>query len=78
MVAFEDVQVGQTLTFQTIDNGFGGSGEFYDRTGVVVSKTERTVTLDGVARARQWQDNFNGTARLRRSDWYRRNPRLEA
>jgi hypothetical protein len=77
VISFDEVQVGQTLVFQTIDNGFGGGGDFYDRSGVVISKTERTVTLGGVRRGRQWQENFSGTARLRRSDWYRRNVRLD-
>lgn len=81
---FRDVTVGDTITFQTIDNGFGGSGLFRDRTGTVTAKTDKTVTVyvgggDLVYRAKGNRGEavrLGATARIRRVDWHRRNPRL--
>jgi hypothetical protein len=45
-VNFDDVQVGDELTFCNRDNGFGGSGERIIRAGVVTGKTAKTVTVE--------------------------------
>ena len=73
-VNFADVQIGDTLTFATRDNGFGGSGGYIDRTGVVNGITDKSVTVSGVSTLRfpTWPREATGTARLRKTDWYDR------
>ncbi|WP_160051183.1 hypothetical protein [Nocardiopsis sp. FR26] len=81
-VNFEDVQIGDTLTFCNRDNGFGGSGNRINRTGVVTGKTEKTVTVKvtghnplavGVftlnSRGHGKEVTYGATARLRASTW---------
>ena len=74
-LAFTDVKVGDHITFLTRDNGFGGSGGQIKRDGTVKSVTDKTVTVEGV-RMLRWSNNWTGTARLRRADWYDRSVRL--
>lgn len=71
-VAFEDVAVGDTLTFQTRDNGFSGSGGFVQRTGKVTQVTERSVTVACGHSLNYVPGSSTGNARLRRADWYDR------
>ncbi|WP_431889413.1 hypothetical protein [Nocardiopsis alba] len=67
-VGFADVRVGDTLTFSTRDNGFGGSGGRLVRTGVVTGTTARTVTVKVTG-----YNPLAPTARLRAADWSDRN-----
>lgn len=83
-IDFDNVSVGDELVFATADNGFTGSGNFVDRSGIVTGKTDRTVTLRVVGNNPFADQVFrNGkarglgrTARLRRTDWGRRAVRL--
>lgn len=76
-VGFADVNVGDTLTFFTRDNGYGGTGNSVRREGVVTSKTAKSVTLRVVGENPFRENVFrNGkghelgrTARIRRNDW---------
>lgn len=80
-VGFGDVGLGDRLVFATRDNGFGGTGDLIDRTGVVTSTTEKTVTveLDNPAPIRAFEGGkartYGLTARLRAADWYGRSVR---
>lgn len=76
---FDQVEVGDKLTFQTRDNGFGGSGGFIDRDGVVFRKTDKVVDLTvdgGIGVFKNGKNRIEGgTARLRKADWYDRQVR---
>lgn len=78
-VDFDQVQEGDTLTFLTADNGFGGSGNFVSRTGVVFRKTGKVIDLNvggGTPVFRNGKSRIEGaTARLCRADWSRRSVR---
>jgi hypothetical protein len=80
LIAFVDVRLGDTVTFATRDNGFGGSGDFIHRTGTVQTITDKSVIVGGVRALRSptWPAESSGTARLRRADWYDRSVRLVA
>lgn len=77
VIHFDDVEVGDLVTFSTRDNGFDGTGGVIDRTGPVVAKTAKTVTVGDVAPLRYptWPAEPTYTARLRRADWYDRGVR---
>lgn len=65
---FGDFAVGDRIRFQTIDNGFGGSGDFVSRTGTVTAATARTLRV-------QCDSNWFGDhAVLRLADWHARDP----
>lgn len=80
-VGFGDVSIGDRLVFATRDNGFGGGGNLIDRTGVVTSATEKTVTVkvDNPTPVRAFERGKTRThgltARLRAGDWYGRSVR---
>jgi hypothetical protein len=65
---FDAFAVGDRIRFQTIDNGYGGSGDFVSRTGTVTAVTASTLRVEC-----DW-NWFGNRAVLRRSDWYRRDP----
>lgn len=66
---FDDLAVGDRVRFQTIDNGFGGSGDFILRTGTVTAVTARTLAV------KCDPHRFGGDrARLTRAGWYGRSP----
>jgi hypothetical protein len=65
---FDAFAVGDRIRFQTIDNGFGGSGDFIMREGVVTAVTARTLRVDC------GPGPFGSRAVLTRSNWYRRDP----
>lgn len=70
--AFDSFTVGDRIRFQTIRNGFGGSGDFVSRTGTVVTATARALTV-------QCDRNWLGDrAVLRRADWHGRDPQRVA
>lgn len=69
-VGFADVNIGDTLTFSTRDNGFGGSGGRVERTGAVTGTTDRTITVKVIG-----YNPLAPTARLRAADWSDRNVR---
>lgn len=77
VIGFDDVQVGDLVTFSTRDNGFGGTGALLDRTGPVIAKTAKTATVGEVAPLRYptWPAEPTYTARLRAADWYDRSVR---
>lgn len=66
--SFGDFAVGDRIRFQTIDNGFGGSGDFVSRTGTVTAVTARTLKVQC-----DW-NWFGNRAVLRRAGWYGRDP----
>lgn len=80
-IGFGDVNIGDRLVFATRDNGFGGTGDLIDRTGVVTSATEKTVTveLDNPTPIRAFEGGkartYGLTARLRAAHWYGRSVR---
>ena len=80
-IGFYDVSIGNRLVFATRDTGFGGTGDLIDRTGVVTSATEKTVTvkLDNPTPIRAFKQGktraYGLTARLRAADWYSRSVR---
>jgi hypothetical protein len=74
-VAFDQVQVGDRLTFLTTDTGYGGSDDLIVREGVVTSKTDKTVIVTtyvyvgDLNRADGKTYLENGKARLLRTSW---------
>jgi hypothetical protein len=82
-VDFADIAEGDTLLFTTRDNGFGGSGDFIERTGTVTKVTAKTVTVKVVGSNPFAENVFSGgksrelgrTAVLRLADWYGRSVR---
>jgi hypothetical protein len=78
-ISFDQVQVGDELTFLTADNGFGGSGGAVSRTGTVFRKTDKVIGVrvgDSIPVFRDGKSRIEGaTARLRRADWSSRSPR---
>jgi hypothetical protein len=87
VVHFDEVEVNDKITFRTRDNGFGGSGDFIERTGTVIRKTDKVVDLyvgGGIAvfaldsRGRGRESVQGATARLRKAEWYDRSPRRAA
>lgn len=70
-INFTDVRLGDTLIFQTSDNGYGGSGGFIEETGTVVDITAKTVVVF------TGKVGTTGKARLRSADWYHRSVRRE-
>ncbi len=77
IVGFDEIEIGDLVTFSTRDNGYGGTGGMIDRTGPVIAKTTKTVTVGEVAPLRYptWPAEPTNTARLRRADWYDRSVR---
>lgn len=83
--SFESARIGDRITFQTADNGFGGTGDFVDRTGTVTGKTDKSITVDVGGGQVEYKLNSHGhgyaatigaTARIRAAAWTRRNVRL--
>ncbi|WP_070015334.1 hypothetical protein [Streptomyces nanshensis] len=68
-VDFDEVSLGDRITFLTAHNGFGADGAPYERAGVVSGKTEKTVTV--ACETNQLGD----TARLMRRGWAGRSVR---
>ncbi|GAA1311721.1 hypothetical protein Psi02_72410 [Planotetraspora silvatica] len=72
-VTFDQVEVGDTLTFLTADNGYGGTGTPRRRPGVVTRKTDHVVDLNvggGLPVFERGKGRPRGAgARLRRADW---------
>lgn len=65
-VDFSGVQIGDTLTFLTADNGYGGTGGYVSGSGTVTSKTDKSISVHtGTGR----------NARLLRRDWSSRSVR---
>lgn len=62
-VSFDQVGVGDILSFATADNGYGGSGYVYWRTGAVTKVTAKTVRVECGS------NSFGPVAVLRRADW---------
>jgi hypothetical protein len=79
-VAFQDVHVGDTVSFNRRDNGFGGSGGILRLTGTVLKVTNKTVTVEITGHNPLAEDVFVGgksrklgrTASLRRANWHER------
>lgn len=74
-VAFDQIQIGDTVTFLTADNGYGGRDDLIKREGVVTKKTDNAVFVT----TRVYVGNLNrpdgktyledGKARLLRMNW---------
>lgn len=77
-VDFKDLNVGDTVTFLTADNGFTGSGQFVNREGIVISKTDKSITVRVVGSNPLMDGWKNRSANLRQADWSRRCVRLVA
>ncbi|MEV8636828.1 hypothetical protein AB0395_34820 [Streptosporangium sp. NPDC051023] len=80
LIQFDQVLKGDRLTFLTRDNGFDGSGDDIERTGIVTLKTDKAIDLHvggGIHVFRNGKDRIEGAgARLLRSEWYGRCVRL--
>lgn len=61
-ILYTDVKIGDRLSFETRDTGFGGAGLVY-RVGKVTKVTEKSIAL---------ACDHNTTARIRRTDFSQR------
>lgn len=81
-IDFDALNPGDRVAFATRDNGFGGSGDWIDRTGTVTGKTDKTVTVQVHDPVRQEvfergkARTYGLTARLTRRTWTDRRVRL--
>ena len=71
-VTFDQVNVGDVLTFLHRDNGFAGSGAVIDLVGTVTSKTDVSVRLRVDSRMPEFSGNFE----VLRDAWSARKPLL--
>ncbi|MFD4371513.1 hypothetical protein ACFWPY_07965 [Streptomyces sp. NPDC058527] len=65
-VDFRDVAEGDVVTFLTANNGYGGDGHPFMRTGTVRTKTDDTVVVDCTS------NRLGAAARLTRRTWAQR------
>lgn len=65
-VDFDAVHPGDRITFLTSDNGYGADGTPYERTGIVRTKTNKSITV------RCESNRLGNTAQITRSTWRRR------